>query len=196
MSEPADRALLKAIAALRDALGEVGASHMIIGGVAVIARGVPRQTDDVDATVWAEGLSLERLVEALGRHAIVGRIPDLVAFAHERQVLLLKHAPSGTPMEVTLAWLPFEREALARAERVDFEGVEFPVATAEDLVVYKTVAWRDRDRADIERLLALHGRQMKLDRVRAVVAQFAEALDEPGRVADLETIICRALPDH
>jgi hypothetical protein len=59
-------------------------------------------------------------------------------------------------VDITFGWLPFEREALDRAERLDLGGVVMPVARPEDLVIYKAVAWRDRDRADIERLLALH----------------------------------------
>jgi hypothetical protein len=52
---PADRAILSALVDLAAALEEDGAPAMIIGGIAVIVRGVPRQTVDVDATVWAEG---------------------------------------------------------------------------------------------------------------------------------------------
>jgi hypothetical protein len=35
----------------------------------------------------------------------------------------------------------FELDALARASVVDFRGVPVRVATAEDLVVYKALAW-------------------------------------------------------
>ncbi len=42
---------LEALQALTDALGELPAPAMVIGGVAVIARGVPRSTVDIDATV-------------------------------------------------------------------------------------------------------------------------------------------------
>jgi predicted nucleotidyltransferase len=62
--------------------------------------------------------------------------------------------------------LPFERTALERADVVDFGGVRVPAATAEDLIIYKAVAWRDRDRSDVERLLARHGRSIDLNRVR------------------------------
>jgi len=66
------------------------------------------------------------------------------------------------------------------------------VATAEDLVIYKAVAWRDRDRADIERLLIRHGASIDLDRVRSVVREFALALDDPARIDQLEMLITRA----
>lgn len=63
---------------------------MIIGGIAVVSRGVPRHTDDVDATVWAPGLDLDALHRALeaqdlvfrvevGATVLLRRIPDLTA---------------------------------------------------------------------------------------------------------------------
>jgi hypothetical protein len=69
---------------------------MLIGGVAVILRGVARVTDDVDATVWAEQLDVDHVLAILSRHDIVPRIPDAADFARERQVLLLRHELSGT----------------------------------------------------------------------------------------------------
>ncbi len=189
----ADRALLEALAALARALDRIGAPYMLIGGLAVIARGVIRHTDDADATVWASRTDVQSLLAALADEGIVGRIPDVLAFAETSQVLLLVHEASRTPMELSLAWLPFEEEAIARAERLDLGGVELPVAVAEDLVIYKAVAWRDRDRADVERLLRLHGPGIDLPRVRRLVAEFAEALDEPERVAELDRLIARAL---
>lgn len=42
-----------AIQALANAFAVVNAQWMLIGGIAVIARGAPRTTDDVDATVLA-----------------------------------------------------------------------------------------------------------------------------------------------
>jgi hypothetical protein len=68
-----------------------------------------------------------------------------------------------------------------------------PIARAEDLVIYKAVAWRERDRTDIERLLAAHRGQIDLQRVRLVVREFAAALGEPERVADLDRLIDRAI---
>jgi hypothetical protein len=182
------------MAALRAALLEVGEPHMLIGGTAVILRGVARLTDDVDATVWAERVDLDQLLAVLARHEIVGRVPDAAAFARERQVLLLRHLPTETPMELSLAWLPFEREALQRAELLDVGGVDIPVAVAQDLVIYKTIAWRDRDRTDVERLLRAHADEIDLSYVRRVIAEFAEALDERERVEDFERLLGRALP--
>jgi hypothetical protein len=64
----ADDALLGALRALAAALDALGQPAMIIGGIAVIARGVPRQTIDIDATVSAADLDLEQVVETLATH--------------------------------------------------------------------------------------------------------------------------------
>jgi hypothetical protein len=82
---------------------------MLIGGVAVIARGVRRLTDDVDATVWAEGLETRSLLGALAAHRIVPRIDDALAFARRSQVILLQHEPSGVDIDLSLAWLLLRR---------------------------------------------------------------------------------------
>jgi hypothetical protein len=67
-----------------------------------------------------------------------------------------------------------------------------PVASAADLVVYKAIASRERDRSDIERLLELHGQTMNLDRVRQTVRELAEALERPELVSELELLVTRS----
>ena len=54
MAERADESFLDALADVAAALGSSDAPSMIIGGIAVIARGVPRHTIDIDATVVRE----------------------------------------------------------------------------------------------------------------------------------------------
>jgi hypothetical protein len=191
MPSRADEALLATLSAVAGAFRELGAPAMIIGGIAVIARGIPRQTVDVDGTVWGEALDLEFLFTTLARHGLVPRIAGAREFARERQVLLLRHEPTRTPVEVSLAWLPFEREALARATVEDIAGVAVPVASAEDLIIYKAVAWRDRDRADVERLLVLYGARVDLGRIRSIIGQVAAVLEEPARLAEFDAIVRR-----
>ena len=101
MSPAGDRALLDALAAVEAALSDLGAPYMIIGGIAVIARGAPRFTDDIDATVWAAGLDLSRLLSAMAQQSVVPRIDDVEELARESQVVLLRHAPSETPVDLS-----------------------------------------------------------------------------------------------
>jgi hypothetical protein len=187
----AERLLAETLRDVAAALAEIDAPSMIIGGVAVIAAGVPRETIDVDATISGRSSDIDSVLSAFARHGIVPRIEDAAAFARERQVLLLQDSKSGVTIEVSFAWLPFEEEALARASHIDLGGVAVAVAIPEDLVVYKAAAWRDRDRSDIERLLALHGKGMDIPRIRDLVAQIAVALDDRERIAAFDAILVR-----
>jgi hypothetical protein len=178
---------------LAAALGELAAPSMIIGGVAVIAAGVPRQTIDVDATVRGRDSNIATVLAACAHHGIVPRISDALQFARERQVLLLVHESSGVTMEVSFGWLPFEEEAIARAIEIDVDGLALRVARPpEDLIVYKAAAWRDRDRSDIERLLVLHLAAIDLNRVRSLIVDISAALDDPGRVEAFDELVARA----
>lgn len=162
---------------------------MIIGGVAVIALGVPRLTVDIDATVAASAPNLERLVSILRQHAIVARMPDAEAFARARQVYLAKHEPSGIPIDISLAWLSFEEQALRASNVVDYAGIRIRVPRVEDLVVYKLIASRPQDIDDAEGLLTLHGSTMDIAHVRQAVAEFARVLEDEERPRTLERLL-------
>jgi predicted nucleotidyltransferase len=96
---------------------------------------------------------------------------------------------TGIDIDVSLAWLPFEEEAIAAAEKIDVEGIRLPVARAEDLLIYKAVAWRERDRRDIRELLGLYRDELDLGRVRDVIAQFAAVIDEPERLVEFDQLV-------
>lgn len=124
-------------------------------------------------------------------HDIAPRIDDAVEFARRHQVLLLRHGASNVDIDLSLAWLPFELESIAAAESVELQGVSLRIPRPEDLIIYKVVAWRPQDRQDIERLLALHGQRMDLDRVRGLVGEICAALDDPNRAAEFEELVQR-----
>jgi hypothetical protein len=188
-AEVTEAGLRRALRALTRALNGVGAPFMIIGGIAVVSRGVPRHTDDIDATVWGPGLKLDVLHRQLAAQGLVFRIEGGLAFAEQNQILLLVHTASKIEIDLSLAWLPFEEQALERAPHERLRGIVVPVARAEDLVIYKALAWRDRDRSDITKLIALHRDDIDVERVLSVVAPLAEAMDLPERVGELTPLL-------
>jgi len=181
-----------AIQALSNACSAVNVQWMLIGGMAVIARGAPRTTEDVDATVFAPGLDVDRFLAACQVHRIAPRRPDVREMALQAHILLLQHTDSGVELDVSLAWLGFEQEAIGRAQPVDFgRGQQVPVVRVDDLIVYKAVAWRDVDRKDIERLLLRHAKTVDLVTVRAQVKAFAEWIEAPERLEQFDALVAR-----
>lgn len=108
-----------AMGAVADALSTLPLSGMIIGGVAVVARGVPRTTRDVDLTVEGGKLALPDLVAQLELVGFEPRIDGAIAFATANRVLLVRHTSSGVDIDLLIAWLPFETEAIAVAETLN-----------------------------------------------------------------------------
>jgi len=162
----------------------------VIGGIAVIARGVRRLTRDVGLVVEGPSIDAASLVSHLATADIVPRIPNAVEFAAESLVLLMRYSPSGVDVDVSLGWLPFELETITAAPTETIANARLPIARAEDLVIFKAVAWRPQDQQDVERLLALHRPRLDMDRVRRHVTDLAEAL-EIDRSSTLDALIQR-----
>jgi hypothetical protein len=180
---------LDALEAVRAALDETGIPWTFIGGVAVIASGVPRQTADIDVTLLAGSITVAELIRRLGAHDLAPRIEDAELFAHENQVLLLEHSSSGVPVDLSLAWLPFEEEAIRASRLLDYAGVRIPIPRPEDIIVYKLIASRAHDLKDAERLYLLHRKTIDITRVRTVIAEVCLALEDQSRLEALDRLL-------
>jgi len=73
MAKRPSKKILEALADLAKALRQIEAPSMVIGGIAVIAHGVARQTVDIDATVLAARLDTSQILEALADCSISRR---------------------------------------------------------------------------------------------------------------------------
>jgi hypothetical protein len=182
---------------LREAVRSVAAAlrsfpdrGMIIGGVALLAHGVASEPHGVEATM-ATTRDLAELFGELERFDLHARIDDALAYARALQELPLRHRTSGSDVDLSLAWRPFELDALAAAEDMLLGTLEVTVPRAEDLVIYKALSFGPQDQKDIERLVSLHGKTMDLARIRRVVADLVA--DEETRLGEVERAIERGL---
>ena len=178
-------------AALRDLTAwfdGAGTRGIVIGGVAASLLGRPRATRDVDGLVILAEPEWEGFLAAAVRFHIEPRIAEPLEFARQARILLMRHAPSGIDLDVSLGALPFEVDAVAHAREHDVAGIAIRLPRPEDLIVMKAVAGRPRDRSDIESLLDAHD-ELDIARVREVVGGFTEALAAPELLADLDAIL-------
>lgn len=178
-------------AVLRDLLAWVTAWEVpavVIGGLAASLLGRPRLTRDVDLLVILAETRWPEFLIAGAAYGFIPRRNDALAFAHQTQVLLMRHRESGIDADIIFGSLPFEKEAIARATRVDLGGLWAPLPRPEDLIIMKAVAHRPQDLADIEAIVAAHPR-LDLSRVRRWVSEFATALEMPAILHDLEALL-------
>jgi hypothetical protein len=164
---------------------------MVIGGIAVIARGVRRFTADIDVAIRGDKIEIPALLRALKKKRIVPRVSDAVELARTSLVLLLRHEPTGVDFDVSFAWTAFEHEAIEAASVILFGTVKAPIAQPDDLIVFKSIAARGRDIDDAVALLTLYP-NIDLERVRARVGDLAAAAEVPELSYGLETVIAAA----
>jgi hypothetical protein len=129
-------------------LDDAGVSWAVMGGCARNAYAEPRATKDVDFVVEADEarfVDLERALQRAGFHRASAvtepeeRVPDLALYRDG----------SGRRIDILFAHTAFERSALARRRSLVSRQRAAHVVSPEDLVVYKVIADRPQDRADI-----------------------------------------------
>jgi hypothetical protein len=166
------KALLATAAEIQEFLRQAGERFCIIGGMALQRWGEPRFTRNVDLTLLcpygAEAPVATRLLERFSP-----RMPEASAFALEHRVLLLRGS-SGLPVDIAFGCIPFEERCVARAGEFDFGEVRLLTCSAEDLIVLKTFAGRERDWADIESIAIRQSKYLDWELVFKELAPLVE----------------------
>ncbi len=166
----------------------------VIGGLAVQRWGEPRYTADVDLSVLVESGQELRIAQALLAR-LQPRIADAVTFALRSRIVLAQ-SPGGIGVDIALAGLPYEVRVMERSSDWDLgANVFLRTCSAEDLLVMKAFAGRDKDWADVTSILERQGRHLDLDLVRRELAPLLAAKEAPGLADEFERRIARTL-DH
>jgi hypothetical protein len=164
-----------------------------IGALAVQRWGEPRLTQDVDLTVVTGFGGEAGYVDALlGRFK--GRLADAREFALVNRVLLLE-SHVGIPIDVALGAMPFEERAARRASAFSLQnGVALTTCGAEDLIVLKTFAGRDKDWLDIEGIVLRQSGQLDENLIWRELVPLLELKEAPEASARLRSILARGRP--
>ncbi|MGA2556417.1 MAG: nucleotidyl transferase AbiEii/AbiGii toxin family protein [Verrucomicrobiota bacterium] len=156
-----------------------------IGGIAVQRWSEPRFTDDADLTLLTGFGSEEGFIRPL-LEAFVPRRPDAAEFALRYRVVLLKNS-QGVGLDVALGAFPFEIRSIERSSPFVFPtGQSLITCSAEDLLVHKCFANRERDWLDVDGILARQWNKLKMKLVLEELKPLVELKEEPEILARLE----------
>lgn len=135
-----------------DVFDAEGLEWMLIGGLAVCAWTQPRATKDTDFA-----LTLPPQVDALAEGLSAKGFEVTAAMLERvRDGGVVRLTTTGSPllvMDLLCAGTDFEREALSRRRELTLFEQRLWVASPDDLLVYKLVAGRPHDMADIDSLI-------------------------------------------
>jgi len=96
--------------------------------------------------------------------------------------------------DIVLAGLDYEARVIERASFWDIGGgARLRTCSAEDLLVMKSFAGRDKDWADVTGILERQGPRLDLEMVRRELAPLVAAKEEPDLMAQLERRIAAHL---
>ena len=155
----------------------LGIPYMLIGGLAVSVWGEPRATLDADFAVWTEPDDFEQTVLRLCESfQCLTRNP--IEFTRSARVLPVK-TQRGTRVDIIFGGLPWEKEAIARAQQKELSGRGVAVASVEDLILMKLVSEREKDAEDARRLLIRFGAGLDHGYLEPLLRSLAETLARP-----------------
>ena len=155
-----------------------GIPFMHIGGQAVLLHGAPRLTQDIDVTLALGPDDMATVAAVCDALELDPLVEDLARFARETFVCPLRDRATGIRVDLIFSTTPYERVAIARAVEVDIGGESVPFASAEDLILLKLFAGRERDLEDARSVVDRQGARLDWRHLEHWAAAFAAI---PGR---------------
>ena len=179
--------LVKLAAEIQQFLDSKSWKNCLIGGLVLQRWGEPRLTKDVDLTVLTGFGGEEQVVDLLmGRYP--ARRPDAREFALLNRVLLIQSS-DGIGIDVALGALDFEERVMERASDFDFlPDCRMRTCSAEDFVVMKAFANRDRDWLDVETVLIRQEDRLDWKQVVRELEPLCLLKESPDIVPHLEQV--------
>jgi hypothetical protein len=146
------------LAAVFRALNAEGVRYVVFGGIAVIARGVTRATQDLDLFLDPAADNVDAARRALQRVFADPALDELTSETMN-EYGLVRYGPPDHDFVIDLTTRIGEAFAFAdlEASPLELHGELVPVASARMLVRMKRDTQRDRDRADVVRLRERYG---------------------------------------
>lgn len=178
--------------AAQEVCNRTGLNFCVIGGVALQRWGEPRFTADVGLSVLVEPGEEDTVARGLLAQ-LQSRVESPLQFAQRARVLLLK-STEGIGIDIVLAGLPFEARVIERSSlwKISDDAL-LRTCSAEDLLVLKCFAARDKDWADVTSVLERLGPQLDLDLVREELRPLVTAKEEPEILVQFERRVTRII---
>jgi hypothetical protein len=146
------------LAAVFRSLNDEAVRYVVFGGIAVIARGVTRATQDLDLFLDPANNNVDAARRALQRVFADPALDELTGATMD-EYGLVRYGPPDHDFVIDLTTRIGEAFAFGdlEATTVELQGVPVPVATPRTLIRMKESSPREKDSSDVVRLRERHG---------------------------------------
>lgn len=177
--------VLEALKALIVIFERMKLGYAVIGGLAVRAYGIPRPTFDVDFTLALSREGLSELYAAIEEHGHsvlesyrAGWVDEVAGMPLVKlRTYIQGH---GVDVDIFLAETPFQLEILRRRKLAETIDGDLWLASPEDIILLKLMAYRTKDQNDVQDVLFAQG---QLDEV--YLRHWAEELSVTTRLNEV-----------
>jgi hypothetical protein len=132
--------------------------YLVVGGHAVAFHGHPRFTGDIDFFVRATPENAQRIMDVLQAFGFGGIGVVTGDFLAPNRVVQLGRPPARIDLMTSISGVEFDAAWGSRAP-APLDGQPVSFLGWEDLIRNKKAAGRDKDRADVRKLLAVAARK-------------------------------------
>jgi len=179
---PRRRSLDAVLRTVEDILRANRVDHVFVGGVTVLAFGMPRTTTDVDVIAALEARQIPKIVEGFQRSGFFASAQDLHDALVEGGHVTFQDRRSTYRIDLVPASTAAHRETLATKRRISWRRHRLPMAAPEHTIVMKLRWGSDQD---LEDSLGIYVRQKeRLD--FGVMRRFARRHGVTRELKDLE----------
>jgi hypothetical protein len=155
-----------------DVIEKAEIRYLVYGDIALPAWGDVITTQDLDLLVQVDAGSAARLIAAYRDAGF--RVPDDA----ERLFPIdtwTRASLGGRDVDIAWGATDFDDSALSRAVTVHLYDRKVPIASAEDLILYKLAAHRRKDLAHVEDIILRQGSRLDLRYLREWAQRIASA---------------------
>ncbi|MBI2083811.1 MAG: hypothetical protein HYT76_09655 [Deltaproteobacteria bacterium] len=178
--------LLQSANQIQKYLSRSGIRSAAIGGLAVAIWGDPRLTRDVDLKILLKREEAHSLVKLL-KPTYLCLSDDPEKTLREVGFLFIRES-DGPRIDLLLADTSFDEKAIQRARSIKIEAnLSLTVCTAEDLIIYKMISTRARDREDARGIIIRQGNQLDDSYILEWLGQFEKALDDSTLISNYKS---------
>ena len=175
--------LFQSTVRIQELLAKQGIPSAVIGGLAVAIWGEPRLTRDVDLKILLKREEAFRLIGLLKQtYQYLADDPEKTL----RDVgFLFVRESDGPRIDLLLADTTYDQEVIRRACPMEVaHGISLTICRAEDLLIYKMISTRPRDREDVRGIILRQKKRLDDSYVLNWLGQFEKALDDSTLISE------------
>jgi len=158
--------------------------YAVIGGIALAQWGIVRATYDADIKVLVPNHDYTSV-----RTVLRSAFPEPARQELPHSSLIVAIVVDDVIVDLLLALPGYEELIIERAVSRDLGGWTAWICSAEDLIIQKVVAGRDKDWLDVEALLIEQRGKLDMSYVEDWIVQFADVLETPQMLARYRRLV-------